>query len=190
MLSVARAASFTIPSSVDSMPSEDVNGPEDQPLRFVPCAYGSSTSKPSVSLKIIASPELGRGYNNHLRKTIASPRKGRASNDVRTSAQRRGRMSPCAPLIAGASLHHGLSDLRKENDGKMCSNNQIRRTTRTSGNGGCRTRHVINLLYSCRTTRRRRGIDLSALRTCSLASTSPPGGVCRRKSTPSTDMVG
>ena len=145
MRSVARAASFTIPRSVDSMPSENVNGPEDQPLRFVPCAYRSSTGKPSVSLKIIASPELGRGYNNHLRKTIASPRKGRASNDLRTSAQRRGRMSPCAPLIAGAPLHHGIPGLRKENDGEMCSNNQIRRTTRTSGSGGRRARHVINV---------------------------------------------
>jgi hypothetical protein len=35
------------------------------------------------------------------------------------------------PLIAGASLHHGLPSLCKENDGEGCSNNMNRRKTRT-----------------------------------------------------------
>ena len=74
---------------------------------------------------------MRRGYNNYLWKTIASSTKRRASNDIRTTAQRYGRMSLCMPLIAGALLHHGLPGLRKKNYGEVCSYNLMRRTTRT-----------------------------------------------------------
>jgi hypothetical protein len=126
---IARAASFTTPSPIPS--SENQNVSEDQPLRFETNDYGSSKPPVPVSPTRITSSGKRRGYNNYLRKTIASSTMGRASNDIRTTAQRYGRMSLCMPLIAGASLHHGLPGLRKKNDGEMCSYNLIRRTTRT-----------------------------------------------------------
>ncbi len=79
----------------------------------------------------MASSGQRRGYNNYLQKTVASSTMGRASNDIRTTAQRYGHMSLCLLLIAGSSLHHGLPGLRKENYGEICSYNMIRRTTRT-----------------------------------------------------------
>ncbi len=83
---------------------------------------------------------------------------GRASNDIRTTAQRYGRMSLCMQLIAVASLHHGLPGLRKEKDGEMClmcSFNMIRWTTRTY-----LEENVVpdtGSIDSGRTCRRRRG---------------------------------
>jgi hypothetical protein len=127
--SIARTSSFTTPSPVPS--SENQTGQEDQPLRFVTNYCGSSKPPVPMSPTRITSSGKRRGYNNYLRKTIASSTMGRASNDIRTTAQRYGRMSLCMPLIAGASLHHGLPGLRKKNDGEMCSYNLIRRTTRT-----------------------------------------------------------
>jgi hypothetical protein len=126
---IARAASFTTPSPVPS--SENQNVSKDQPLRFETNDYGSYKPPVPVSPTRITSSGKRRGYNNYLRKTIASSMKTRAFNDTRTTAQRYGRMSLCMPLIAGASLHHGLPGLRKKNDGEMCSYNLIRRTTRT-----------------------------------------------------------
>ena len=87
-------------------------------------------------------------------------------------------MSPCIPLIAGASLHHGLPGLHKQNYGEMCSNKMIRRTTHTFRGGGRRTRHWIDN-HSGRTCRRRRGDDQTALLPWRSAPTSPPGGVFR-----------
>jgi hypothetical protein len=52
-------------------------------------------------------------------------------------------MSQYMPLIAGASLHHGLPSLCKENDEERCRNNMIRWTTRISA-GGRRARHRID----------------------------------------------
>jgi hypothetical protein len=127
--SIARASSFTTPSPVPS--SEDQTGQEDQFLRFVTNYCGSSKPPVLVSPKRIASFGERRGCNNYLRKTIASSTMGRASNDIRTIAQRYRRMSLWMQFIAGASLHHGLAGLRKENDGEMCSYNMIRRTTQT-----------------------------------------------------------
>ena len=126
---MARAASFTSPSPAPSLENQTV--PEDQPLRFETNDCRSSKPPVPVSSTRIASSGMRRGYINYLRKTIASSTKRRASNDIRTTAQRYGRMSLCMPLIAGASLHHGLPGLRKKNDGEMCSYNLIRRTTRT-----------------------------------------------------------
>ena len=138
--SIARVKRLVIPSPLEI--SEEEHG-QDRTSYFVPTPFGASkscgSSKPPLSSTIIASPRKGRGFNNHPWKTIAtrfaSPRKGRASNDCYTSAQRRGRMSQYMPLIAGASLHHGLPSLCKENDGERCSNNMIRRKTPTSAGG-------------------------------------------------------
>ena len=111
---IARAASFTTPSPIPS--SENQNVSEDQPLRFETNDYGSSKPPVPVSPTRITSSGKRRGYNNYLRKTIASSTMGRASNDIRTTAQRYGRMSLCMPLIAGASLHHGLPGLEQWRD--------------------------------------------------------------------------
>jgi hypothetical protein len=128
----ADAKRYIISSLLDIPASEYEYGSEGLQLRSVFNAIVSF--QPAVQHNFFASPRRGRDSN--LRKTIASSLKGRASNDSCTSAQRRGRMSPCIPLIAGASLHHGLPGLHKENDEDMCSNKMIRRTTRTCL--GCR----------------------------------------------------
>ena len=151
--STAHAKRYIFSSSLDIPASEDEYGSEGLQLRTVINAIASF--QPAVVHNFFASPWQGRDSDN-LRKTIASSSKGRASNDSCTSAQRRGRMSPCIPLIAGASLHHGFPGLRKQNDGEMCSNNMIRRTTRTF-----RARHRIDN-HSGRTCRRRRGKRPSA----------------------------
>ncbi len=91
--SIASTSSVTTPSPVPS--SEDQTGQEDQPLCFVTNYCGSSKPPALVSPKRITSSGERRGYNNYLRKTIASSTMGRASNDIRTTAQRYGRMSLC-----------------------------------------------------------------------------------------------
>jgi hypothetical protein len=109
---------------------------------------------------------------------------GRASNDIRTTAQSYGRMSLCMPLIAGASLHHGLPGLRRENDGEMCSYNMIRRDNSNLPGGGRSARHWINRLRT--DVSLPEGKDQPALRPWRSAPTSPPGGVFRRKTKPAT----
>ena len=173
--STADAKRHIISSLLDIPASEYEYGSEGLQLRSVFNAIVSF--QPAVQHNFFASPRRGRDSN--LRKTIASSLKGRASNDSCTSAQRRGRMSPCIPLIAGASLHHGLPGLHKENDEDMCSNKMIRRTTRISfRGGGLRARHRIDN-HSGRICRRRRGNDETAPRPWRSAPTSPPGGVLR-----------
>ena len=115
--SIARAASFNSYRPAPNLENQTVL--EDKLLRFETNDCGSSKPPVPVSPTGIASAGMRRGYNNYLRKTIASPTKRRASNDIRTPAQRYGRMSLCMPLIAGASLHHGLPGLRKKNDGEV-----------------------------------------------------------------------
>ena len=173
--STAHAKRYIFSSSLDIPASEDEYGSEGLQLRTMVNAIASF--QPTVLHNFFASPWQGRDYDNP-RKTIESSSKGRASNDSCTSAQRRGRMSPCIPLIAGASLHHGLPGLHKQNYGEMCSNKMIRRTTHTFRGGGRRTRHRIDN-HSGRTCRRRRGNDHTAPRPWRSAPTSPPGGVFR-----------
>ncbi len=135
------------------------------------------SSKPpvQVSPKRIASCGKRRGYNNFLRKTIASSKMGRASNYIHITAQHHGRMSLCMLLIAGASKDHGLLGLSKKNNGDLCGYNLIRRTIRTylkEENIKPDTRSID----SGRTFRRRRGTT-SQLCERGDAPTSPTGGV-------------
>ncbi len=177
--SIARTSSFTTPSPVPS--SENQTRQEDQSLRFVTNYFKSSKPPVPMSPTRIMSSGKRRGYNNYLRKTIASSTKTRAFNDTRTTAQRYARMSLCMPLIAGASLRHGLPGLRKKNDGEMCSYNLIRRTTRTYLEEDVEPDTGLRTDVSSP-----EGSDQPASRPWRSAPTSPPGGVFRRKTKPAT----
>jgi hypothetical protein len=149
-------------------------------LRIIQATSARVTTK-------IASFGKGLGCNNCLRKTIASCTLRRASDldDTRTTAQRYGRMGLCMPLIAGASLYHGLPGLRKKNDGKMCSYNLIRRTVRTYLKEDVEPgRHWINGLQTDVSSPE--GNDQSAVRPWRSALPSPSGGEFRHKTKPAT----
>jgi hypothetical protein len=89
----------------------------------------------------------------------------------------------------GGSFNPHLLDIVPSSGAARRLQQLIRRSTRALHGGG-RVRRD-RLLYSCRTTRRRRG-DGRPVRSAhmDLASTSPPGGVFGHKSVPPAGIVG